>query len=116
MHACIRWDVSFLLFDFSKVFLFFCWTSPLVSSVNLGAVGLGCRVRLAIEHRELAAGAGANNLLPAGSGIIDLRRRLNVVDCALARLIVAGKTPRVGLAICGNGEAVVGAGGDGDNV
>lgn len=87
-----------------------------MGSVDLGAVGQRCRVRLPVEHRELATCSGADNLLPADSSVVNLRRCLDVLDCALASLVVAGEPPRVDLAVSGNGEAVVGASGDGGNV
>ena len=87
-----------------------------MGSVDLGAVGQRCRVRLPVEHRELATCSGADNLLPADSSVVDLRRCLDVLDCALASLVVAGEAPRVDLAVGSDGEVIIGTGGDGDDV
>ena len=82
----------------------------------LGTVDTIRNLSLAEQDRKLAAGTGGNNLLAPDGGVIDQGGLLNVLDSALARLVVAGKAPGVSLAVTSDSEAIVRTGGDGDNV
>lgn len=71
---------------------------------------------LAGEDGVLATSTGPHDLLAAHGGIVDEGRHLDVVGRALAGLEVGGETPRVSLAVLGDGEAVVGAGADAGDI
>lgn len=91
-------------------------TEGLVHTVRLGPVGGGRIFSLAHKHRVLATGASANDFLATDGGVVDQCRRLNLVDSALTGLVVAGEAPRVRLAVARNGETVVCAGSDSNDV
>lgn len=80
-----------------------------MSTVHL-AVGSGHVLGQANEDRELSTSAGGNNLLVSGGSVVDKGRDMDVVDGALASLVVARKAPGVGLAVLANSKAVVGTG------
>jgi hypothetical protein len=68
------------------------------------------------EQRVLTASASADDLLAADGRVVDDCRLLDIVDGALAGLVVAAEAPRVDLAVLGDGEAVVETGLYGDDV
>lgn len=64
----------------------------------------------------MTTGSCTNDLLAADGGVVDQCGSVDVVDRALAGLVVAGEAPGVDLAVGGDGEVVIGTGGDGDDV
>lgn len=81
-----------------------------------GSVCLGCILVDSPQHGELTTSAGTNNMLAANGAVVNVGWLLNVVDCALTGLVVAAESPGIGLAILGNGEAVVRASGYRHNI
>lgn len=79
-----------------------------VYAVDFGSLGD------AGEDGVLAASAGGDEFLAADGGVVDDGGGVDVVDCALAGLVVAGEAPGVGLSVFGDGEVVVGASSDSD--
>lgn len=79
-------------------------------------VGLGHSIRLPKENGELTTSAGGDNLLAPDGRVVDVGGLLNVVDSALAGLVVAGEAPGVGFSIASDGKAIIRASGDGDDV
>ena len=79
------------------------------------AVGSGNVLGQANENGVLSTSAGTDNLLVSRGSVVDQGRDVDVVDGALAGLVVARKAPGVGLAVLANGKAVVGTGGNGNN-
>jgi hypothetical protein len=88
----------------------------LVDAVGLGAICRRDILSLADKDRVLATSACSNDLLAANGGVINNGGGVDVVDCALAGLVVAGEAPGEDLAFGVDGEVVVSASGDGDNV
>lgn len=87
-----------------------------VDAVCLDAVRLGGVVGLAEYDRVLASSTGADNLLATDGGVVDKGGSVDIVDSALAGLVVAREAPGEDLALGGDGKAVVGTGSDGDGV
>ena len=87
----------------------------LVGAIHL-AVGRGDILGQANEDGVLSTSAGTDDLLVSRGSVVDEGRDVDVVDGALAGLVVARKAPGVGLAVLANGKAVVGTGGNGNNV
>jgi hypothetical protein len=90
--------------------------SLLVNAIGLGAICRGGLLSLAEEDRVLSTSACSDDLLAADGGVINNGGGVDVVDGALAGLVVAGEAPGEDLALGVDGEVVVSAGGDGDNV
>lgn len=65
------------------------------------------RIRDSNKNGVLATSSSSNNLFAAYGGVVDHGRSLDVLDSALARLVVAGEAPRVGLAISGDGKVII---------
>lgn len=80
-----------------------------MSTIHL-AVGSGHVFGQANEDGKLSTGAGSNNLLVSGGSVVDKGRDMDVVDGALASLVVARKAPGVCLAVLANSKAIVGTG------
>lgn len=88
-------------------------------SLVVNAVGAVCRggiFSLANEDRVLTTSTCSDDLLATNSSVVDQSRSVDIVDRALAGLVVAGEAPGVDLAIGGNGEVVIGTSSDGDDV
>lgn len=82
-----------------------------IDTVDLGGILVS-----AYNDGELPASICTNNTFPANGRVVDNGGRVNVVNGALASLVVAGKAPRVHLAVLCDSEAVVRPGGNRVNV
>lgn len=64
----------------------------------------------------MTTSSGTDDLLASDGGVVDQGRSVDVLDRALAGLVVAGEAPGVDSAVGGDGEVVIGTGGDRDDI
>ena len=101
-----------ILLKFHRLFVYtiqFCHTSiNTVSDLCMPVHTVRLAPSLAHQERELAARTGPRNLLLANGRVVNDGRCVDVIDGALARLVVGAKSPRIDLAAARHGKAVVG--------
>ena len=79
------------------------------------AVGIRAGRGLGEQDGELAAGAGGDDVSVADGGVVDDGGGLDIVNGALAGLVVGGEPPRVDLTLLSDGKAIVRTSADGAN-
>lgn len=71
------------------------------------AVNLWSGISHAHKDGELSTSMSADDLLAANSRVVDQSGRLDIINRALAGLVVGGEAPRVHLAVASNCKAIV---------